>query len=60
MNRTCHFLIFKIFESQRGHKYQGNRQKEKFAMKNKRKYKKVDEKKRQTYVLKTEYYEIIN
>ena len=45
MNQTCHFLIFKIFESQREHKYQGNRQKEKFAMKNKRKCKKVDEKK---------------
>ena len=45
MNRTCHFLIFTIFESQREYKYQGNRQKEIFAMKNRRKYKKVDENK---------------
>ena len=43
MNRTCHFLIFIIFETQREHKYQGNRQKEIFAMKNKRKCKKVGE-----------------
>ena len=45
MNQTCHSLIFTIFESQREHKYQDNRQKEIFAMKYRRKYKKVDENK---------------
>ena len=40
MNRTCHFLIFTIFESQCEYKYQGNRQKEIFAMKKRKNAKK--------------------